>query len=396
MQFFTALEASLLFPLGPLLARDLHFPVVHLGYLNAAFLTSACIAGLMGAILFDSVDRRTAITVALGGLGISTGLIALVGDLPQIMAARLVAGAFGGPAMALSLALVADIVPFERRGRALAAVSRGSAVALVLGVPLSLMLSELAGWRAAIALIGVVGMALMAGAWLLLPSSRPAATRPGHAGVLIGDFMRLAMRPATAAALAMQAINMAIMLVMAVNLAPFFVGNLGYPEHDLKILWAVGGLFVIVGSQLSGGVADRWGAVPAMWLAVSAAGIVYYLMFVLADAGLPLMITFCAFNAATSGRMVAMNLILSHVPAPEERGRFFSLASATGQAAAAIGVIAVGAWLVVAPGGRLIHMDGAAWAAIGGSAIVALLGTVLMQGREAGDGGGATPAVSEG
>ena len=53
------------------------------------------------------------------------------------MAARVASGFFGGVLMALSQTIVAEVVPFERRGRAMSLVMTSFSVATVAGVPLA-------------------------------------------------------------------------------------------------------------------------------------------------------------------------------------------------------------------------------------------------------------------
>ena len=57
-----------------------------------------------------------------------------------------------------SYAYVGDEVPFDRRAQVMGRVMFGWAGSMVLGVPLGGALSELAGWRGALAALGAFGM----------------------------------------------------------------------------------------------------------------------------------------------------------------------------------------------------------------------------------------------
>src|SRR5687768_14246673 len=135
IQFINVLDFMIVMPLGPDFARELGIPASQLGIVGGSYTLAAAVAGITGAFFLDRFDRRRALAVALAGLVLGTLAAAFAVGAKSLLAARIVAGAFGGPATALSLAIVSDVVPPERRGRAMGAVMGAFAVASVLGVP---------------------------------------------------------------------------------------------------------------------------------------------------------------------------------------------------------------------------------------------------------------------
>jgi len=96
-------------------------------------------------------------------------------DLHSMVAARILAGMFGGPATSLALAIVSDVVPPERRGRAMGLVMSAFSLASVLGVPAGLELARMGGWAAPFFGVAALGAVLTALAIRLLPPLRPPA-----------------------------------------------------------------------------------------------------------------------------------------------------------------------------------------------------------------------------
>ena len=94
------------------------------------------------------------------GLVLATFTGGLATGLGSMLAARLLAGFFGGPATSLALSIVADQVPPERRGRALGSVMSAFSVASVLGVPAGLELARIGGWRLPFFAVAGIGLAL--------------------------------------------------------------------------------------------------------------------------------------------------------------------------------------------------------------------------------------------
>ena len=103
------------------------------------------------------------------GLVLGTLAGGLARDLPSLTLARVIAGAFGGPATSLAYAIIADVIPSERRGKAMGAVMGAFSVAQVLGVPAALLVSERFGWSMPFFAVATLGGAVALAAVLLLP-----------------------------------------------------------------------------------------------------------------------------------------------------------------------------------------------------------------------------------
>src|SRR4029079_4764285 len=80
-----------------------------------------------------------------------------------LLAARILAGLFGGIIGAQVFSIVADLFTYERRGRAMGAVMSAFAAASILGVPISLYLTNLfkLNWHIPFIMIGSIGVVLI-------------------------------------------------------------------------------------------------------------------------------------------------------------------------------------------------------------------------------------------
>ena len=86
---------------------------------------------------------------------------------------------FGGPATSLGLSILADIVPIERRGRAMGTLMGAFSAASVFGVPAGLELARIGGWRMPFFAVAALGVVLSSPP---SPSCRPCAvTSPAPA-----------------------------------------------------------------------------------------------------------------------------------------------------------------------------------------------------------------------
>ena len=118
VQFVNILDFMMVMPLGPDFADKLGIETHQLGLVGGSYTAAAAVAGVAGAFFLDRFDRRKALALAMLGLAFGTIAGAFATDLTSLLAARVVAGIFGGPATSVGLAIIADVVPAERRGRA--------------------------------------------------------------------------------------------------------------------------------------------------------------------------------------------------------------------------------------------------------------------------------------
>jgi MFS family permease len=127
--------------------------------------------------LGDLVGRRR---LLLGGIGVFTAASVLggaVSTLWGLIAARAVQGLGAAAMMALAMALVGEIVPKDRTGRAMGLLGTMSAIGTALGPSLGGLLIAAAGWRSIFLVNAPLGLV----AWALvkrhLPADAPRATR---------------------------------------------------------------------------------------------------------------------------------------------------------------------------------------------------------------------------
>lgn len=376
IQFVNILDFMVVMPLGPDFSKALGIATSNLGLIGGSYVAAAAVAGLLSARFLDRFDRRKALAFTLTGLVLGTLAGGFATGLGSMMAARIIAGAFGGPSTSLALSIVSDVVPVERRGRALGAVMGAFSVASVLGVPAGLELARIGGWRLPFFAVAGLGAVVAAGAVLLMPpltqhlQARMAAP-PGSTGLL--------RRPVVLLALAVTGVAMMANFALIPNLSPFVQFNLGYPRARLGLLYLAGGLVSFATMRVAGRLVDRFGATgvalggTVMFVAVAVLGLID------PQPWLPIILFFVMFMVSNSLRMIPMQSLSSRVPAPHERAKFMSIQSAVQHMSAAIGAVIGARMLTELPDGRLQGMDKLAWFAVALSVFVPLLLWLLEQ-----------------
>ena len=343
VQFVNVLEFMMVPPLGPDFSAALGIPTSKLGWLVAAYTGAAAVAGLLGGLVLDRYDRRRVLALALVGLVVGTFGAAFATSFEALVAARVFAGVFGGPATAVSLAIVTDVVPVERRGRALGRVMSGFALASVVGVPAVLELATIGGWTLPFFVVG--GMVLLVGLGVvaLLPplTAHLAGERPalGYGDLLVDPTNRLAYL--------LTATLMTSSFILVPNIATYLQYNLSVPRDELAMLYFIGGLSAFFGLRWLGGLVDRFGPVRVAAAACGALSLGTVGWFIAPAAAwpsetlamtvlfVPSFFYFPLFMFTMSSRNVALNTLITQVPRADERARFQSLQSATNHASSA-------------------------------------------------------------
>ncbi len=381
VQFANILDFVIIMPLGPELAARLSFSEAHVGYVNGAYTAAACVAGLLGSLFLDRFDRRRALAVAVLGLVVGTAAGGFAKGLDSLLAARLVAGAFGGPATSLAFSIIADSIPTHLRGRAMGTVMASFSVASVFGVPGGLWLAEVFSWRAPFFAVAGLGLAICAGAIALLPPMR------GHlegAAATPVRTLELVARPLVQKSYLMTATVMMAGFVVIPNIAVYLQLNLGLPREALKWAYLFGGVASFFTTQVGGRLVDRFGSFRIGTAgALCVIGIVFTMFYLPWQHITPWVayLAFMAFMTANGLRNVSYNTLTTRVPEPAVRARFQSLQSAVQHGAAALaGFVSANLLSTAGAPARLVGMDKVALVSIGLSAVIPLLLATVERG----------------
>ena len=360
VQFVNILDFVMVMPMGPDFAAALGIPSSRLGLIGGSYTAAAAVAGLVSSLFLDRFDRRPALGISMLGLVAGTALGGLANDLTTLMIARMVAGAFGGPATSLAFSIVADVVPPERRGRAMGVVMGSFSIAQVLGVPAGLELARQLGWRAPFFVVAGIGALIAVGAVFLLPPLRghlaegheqtPASQLFAQRNVLLSWVMSFVV--------------MASAFVLVPNISAYVQYNLAYPRSRLGLLYFAGGLVSLIGLQLAGRLTDRFGSFRVGTAGTLLLSFAIFGGFVLSPPLFPVLGIFVLFMLAMSFRNVSYNTLTSKVPRSNERARFMSIQSAVQHGAAAAGAILAAQMLTELPGGALVGIERVSFVAI--------------------------------
>ncbi|MBX7096960.1 MAG: MFS transporter [Myxococcaceae bacterium] len=341
IQLVNILDFVMVMPLGPWFSA-IGISPSQMGLVGGAYTLAACVAGLAGASFLDRFGRKAAILVCLVGLSLGTLGGALAVDLPTLLLARVVAGAFGGPATSLAVSIIADTVQPGLRGRAMGLVMAAFAAATVFGVPFGLWCAEQWSFRAPFVVVGLVAAVVIALAAVQLPPLRGhLALAAGHPG----STLELLTRPLVLISYLMTAVVMAAGFAIIPNISNYLHLNLGVPLDEMKHFYLVGGLGSLAATQAAGRLVDRFGSFKVAVVGTLIVLPVVYSVYYRGELVLPVVVVQTAFMVGMGFRNVSYNSLTSKVPGPTERARFTSFQSAVQHGASALAAMS-GTWLL--------------------------------------------------
>lgn len=375
IQFTHILDFMIMMPLGAQLMTVFQISPAQFTHLVASYGFAAAVSGLAGGFILDRYDRKRALVVMYAGFALSTLACGLAPNHHALLAARIAAGAFGGLAGSLVSAMIGDIVPPYRRGRAMGFVMSAFPVASVVGVPLGLVLAGKFGWHAPFFLLTGCAAAIFGLATLTLPPIRTA----------VHDHQPLSqMKQILAKGIHRRAFALSMVLVMAGGtlipfIAPSYIANVGLNEQfQLPVVYIVGGLATVLSTPAVGWLSDHMDRLKLLSL-ISLLAIVAVVWITrlghtsLAVASLVMAI----FMVSMSGRFSpAMTMVTNAVEA-RYRGGFMSVNAALQQAASAGASMLAGEFVLRAPDGHLSGLPLLGWVSIGFFVLTVLVAAEL-------------------
>lgn len=379
LNFTHILDFMIMMPLGNFLMPHFKIDARFFSWIVASYPVTACISGLVAAFYVDRFDRKRVLLFAYIGFLIGTFCCGIAPDQYLLMAARILTGFFGGLIGAQVLSIIADVFPYEKRGRAMGTIFMAFSVASVFGVPFSLYLANKFSWHAPFLFISVLGLPVIALIIRYLPPMhlhlKPVVEGENRFRPDIGKVLKtiLANQSQVIALLLSGFLMMGHFLIIPF-INPYMEFNMGFARSQTPMIYMVGGLCALVSSTYIGRLADKHGKfkVFSICLLLSLVPIFFITDMPLIPFAAVLSIFGLWFTFST-GRNIPAQAMISTVVDPAQRGQFMSFNSSFQQLFTGLASILAG-FIVSQDGrGRIIHYN---W--LGYLSVTIVFGTLFL------------------
>lgn len=332
LNFTHILDFMIMMPLGNYLMPYFNISSQQFSMLVAAYTFSAGISGFLAAFFVDNFDRKKVLLFGYIGFLLGTLCCALSSSYTFLLMSRIVAGAFGGLIGAQVLAIVADLIPYERRGMAMGIIMAAFSVASVFGVPFGLYIANVFNWHGPF--FFVVGL----GSLLLPILMRYLPRMDGHLNNKDGRINPIVLMKEVGKdkdqllALGLTASLMLGHFLIIPFLNPFMEFNMGFSKLQTPMMYMVGGALTLISSPFIGRLADKIGKHKLFVIMVLISIIPIALITNLPV--MPFYLVLCITGfwfIISSGRMIPAQAMVSNVVTSERRGSFMSFNSAVQQ-----------------------------------------------------------------
>jgi predicted MFS family arabinose efflux permease len=345
------------------IATSLQINVATAGQLITAGAITVCIGAPLLAALVAKIDRRKLLAASMIWYAIMHAACALAPGYTSLLILRVLAVISAAIFTPQAAAVAGMLVAPERRGRAITTVFLGWSVASVIGSPLSALVGGTYGWRVAFWILAALALLCSALVWRVIPQGvKPPAVSGAMWRQTLGSKLLIITVLVTALSASGQFVQFAYF-------SPYVVQVLKGTAKDVAILFAVFGLFGVIGSFAVSRMIDRTGAPKAVMITLILMAISLLLwplgvgIASLALVCIPWGLGCFACNSAQQARLVALAPAMASVSVALNTSALYlgqGLGSAVGGVMIAQGLMAQLHWAGLA--GMLIAMALSAWA----------------------------------
>jgi predicted MFS family arabinose efflux permease len=369
ISFTTIMDFMIMMPLGPQFKRIFDIGPEMWSAVISSYTFAAAVSGFAAIFFLDAFDRRKALLFMYAGFIVATFLVGLAPNIYLLLAARALTGLFGGIIGALLLAIVGDLVPGPKRGKAIGIVMTGFSAAASLGVPLGLLIGTTFGWRFAFFMIAGFSMLLYVLAWKIVPHVNAHLGRSG-------SIMRNSINGIKAVVTDGNQLLALLFMVLIVFgqfsiipfISPYMVANVGFEEMELTYIYLAGGTLTVFTSPWFGKIADRRGKHRTFGVLMLLSLIPIYAITNMEPIPIAYVLIFSSmFFVFAAGRMIPASALVLSTAHPDYRGTFMSIRSVAVSLGQGIAAYCAGLIIFELPDGTLSNFSTVGYIGIGTS-----------------------------
>jgi DHA1 family inner membrane transport protein len=234
----------------PDVARDLDVSIPKAGLLVSGYALGVAIGAPILAIALGKLERRKALLWLIGIFIVGNGLCAIAPTYGLLMAARIVTAFCHGSFFGIGAVVAADLVPVNKKARAVAIMFAGLTLANVLGVPFGTALGQALGWRSTFAAVVLIGVAAAAALYKWLPRDMMP-----HGEGLLHEFKAL-KRFQVLLAMMISILCSASLFTVFTYITPLLETVTGVTPHGVTFVLLVFGAGLTIGNILGGRLGD--------------------------------------------------------------------------------------------------------------------------------------------
>lgn len=357
LQFIVILDFMLIAPLGAMIIPRLHITPEQFGYIASGYAFSAAISSLLTAGFADRFDRKKLLLFFYIGFLLGTLWCGFAQSYESLLLARIVAGLFGGVIGSIVLAIATDLFAPELRGRVMGFLQTAFAASQVMGLPLSLYLSNKWNWHfpfIALVILGVIAILLIAKG--IKPITAHLKLKQERNPFL--HLYNTVKEPRYLLAF----ITMSLIMIGGFMLMPlssvYIVHNLGIDINHLPLVYMITGIATIFIGPLVGKAADTFGKFK-VFLCGSILSVTLILIYT--HLGEVSLITLIIINTimfiGIFSRMIPFQAFVSTIPAANQRGSFNAISSSIQQLSGGLASVIAGLIVTFSHDGKLVHFE---------------------------------------
>lgn len=327
--YLTTVDSMLLMPLMNVVMDTYSIGAKTSTIIISIYSFTAFLSGVLSSAFIDKYDRKTSLLVTFIGFTIGTALCGFGKHFALMILYRGITGIFGGIIGGIAIAIVSDLIPYERRTTAMSIISLSFAIAAITGIPIGIYLSQHYNLFVPFLLIAVISVFTIVAIMLWIPPMKKHLSDLNAQKASYSNIINVFKDSNQVLALLLAFLLVFSHQVVIIFVVPYFENNVGFSQDWIPILYFIGGVVTVVSSLVIGKLSDKYGNKSSFSLLLFLSFFPIIATTHITKASILLVIIICVFFFMfAAGRMIPAYTVMSAAMTKEKRGAFMNMRSA--------------------------------------------------------------------